>query len=82
MKLQCENQSRKIDNLGRVTIPKSMRDRLGWAQNDEVEFYTMDGTFIVLSKGKMRDSRYDVAIELLEELGLDIPEQLKKRDDL
>ena len=82
MKLQCENQSRKIDNLGRVTIPKSMRDRLGWAQNDEVEFYTMDGTFIVLSKGKMRDSRYDVAIELLEELGLDIPEKLKKRDDL
>ena len=74
MKLQCENQSRKIDNLGRVTIPKSMRDRLGWAQNDEVEFYTMDGSFIVLSKGKMRDSRYDVAIELLEELGLDIPE--------
>lgn len=82
MKLQCENQSRKIDNLGRVTIPKSMRDRLGWAQNDEVEFYTMDGTFIVLSKGKMRDSRYDVAIELLEELGLDIPEKLRKRDDL
>ena len=82
MKLQCENQSRKIDNLGRVTIPKSMRDRLGWAQNDEVEFYTMDGSFIVLSKGKMRDSRYDVAIELLEELGLDIPEQLKKRDNL
>lgn len=82
MKLQCENQNRKIDNLGRVTIPKSMRDRLGWAQNDEVEFYTMDGTFIVLSKGKMRDSRYDVAIELLEELGLDIPEKLRKRDDL
>lgn len=82
MRLQCENQSRKIDNLGRVTIPKSMRDRLGWAQNDEVEFYTMDGTFIVLSKGKMRDSRYDVAIELLEELGLDIPEKLRKRDDL
>ena len=78
MKLQCENQSRKIDNLGRVTIPKSMRDRLGWAQNDEVEFYTMDGTFIVLSKGKMRDSRYDVAIELLEELGLEIPKELKR----
>ena len=78
MRLQYENQSRKIDNLGRVTIPKPIRDRLGWDQNDEVEFYTMDGTFSVLSKGKMRDSRYDIAIEVLEELGLDIPKALRR----
>ena len=30
MRLQYENQNRKIDNLGRVTIPKPIRDRLGW----------------------------------------------------
>lgn len=38
----------------------------------------MEGTFIVLSKGKMRDSRYDIAIEVLEELGLDIPKALRR----
>ena len=78
MKLLYENQSRKIDNLGRVTIRKPIRDRLGLEQNDEVEFYTMDGTFIVLSKGKMRDSRYDIAAEVLAELGLEIPKELKR----
>ena len=78
MNLLYENQSRKIDNLGRVTIPKSIRDRLGWEQNDEVEFYTMDGSSVVLSKGKMRDSRYDIAAEVLGELGLEIPKELKK----
>ena len=78
MNLLYENQSRKIDNLGRVTIPKPIRDRLGWEQNDEVEFYTMDGTSVVLSRGKMRDSRYDIAAEVLGELGLEIPKELKK----
>lgn len=78
MNLLYENQSRKIDNLGRVTIPKPIRDRLGWEQNDEVEFYTMDGSSVVLSKGKMRDSRYDIAAEVLGELGLEIPNELKK----
>ena len=78
MNLLYENQSRKIDNLGRVTIPKPIRDRLGWEQNDEIEFYTMDGTSVVLSKGKMRDSRYDIAAEVLGELGLEIPKELKK----
>ena len=78
MNLLYENQSRKIDNLGRVTIPKPIRDRLGWEQDDEVEVYTMDGASVVLSKGKMRDSRYDIAAEVLGELGLEIPKELKK----
>ena len=38
----------------------------------------MDGAFIVLSKGKMRDSRYDIAAEVLGELGLEIPKELKR----
>lgn len=78
MRLQYENQSRKVDNLGRVTIPKPIRDRLGWTQNDDIEFYTMDNAFIVLSKGKMRDSRYDIAIDVLEELGLEVPKALRR----
>lgn len=78
MRLQYENQNRKVDNLGRVTIPKSIRDRLGWTQNDDIEFYTMNNEFIVLSKKEMRDRRYDIAIEVLEELGIEIPKALQK----
>ena len=78
MRLQYENQNRKVDNLGRVTIPKSIRDRLGWTQNDDIEFYTMNNEFIVLSKKEMRDRRYDIAIEVLEELGIEIPKVLRK----
>lgn len=78
MKLQYENQSRRIDNLGRVTIPKPMRDRLGWEINTDVEFYTLDDNYVVISRGKMRDNRYDVAVELLEELGLPVPEKLRR----
>ena len=78
MRLQYENQNRKVDNLGRVTIPKSIRDRLGWTQNDDIEFYTMNNEFIVLSKKEMRDRRYDIAIEVLEELGIEIPKALRK----
>ena len=78
MRLQYENQNRKVDNLGRVTIPKSIRDRFGWTQNDDIEFYTMNNEFIVLSKKEMRDRRYDIAIEVLEELGIEIPKALRK----
>ena len=78
MRMQYENQNRKVDNLGRVTIPKSIRDRLGWVQNDDIEFYTMDNAFIVLSKKKTRDSRYDIAIEVLEELGIEVPKVLRR----
>lgn len=63
MNLLYENQSRKIDNL----IPKPIRDRLGWEQNG--------WGFRCFVKGK---DRYDIAAEVLGELGLEIPEELKK----
>lgn len=77
-KLQNEFQVRKVDSLGRVTIPKALRDRFGWQQNDDINFYTWNNTFIVLSKGETRDSRYEIAVELLEELGLPVPDELKE----
>ena len=34
-----ENTTRKVDALGRVSIPKSLRDRLDIAAEDEMEFF-------------------------------------------
>lgn len=42
MELLKENTSRKVDSLGRVSIPKSMRDRLDINEGDEVEFYLLN----------------------------------------
>jgi AbrB family looped-hinge helix DNA binding protein len=42
MKLQSENTSRKVDSLGRVSIPKSLRDRLMINTEDQVYFYLLE----------------------------------------
>jgi len=41
MQLVNENVSRKIDSLGRISIPKGLRDRLGMATDTELNFYTL-----------------------------------------
>lgn len=79
MNLVSENVSRKIDSLGRIGIPKGIRDRLRLEVNDEMEFFTMTDDageqFICLSAHK-GNGRYAIAREVLEELGLEVPEQL------
>lgn len=40
---------RKIDNLGRVVLPKETRDMLGMETGDPIEIYT-DGECVVLKK--------------------------------
>lgn len=42
MVLTKENATRKIDSLGRVSIPKGMRDRFELNVNDEVEFFALN----------------------------------------
>ena len=41
MQLVNENVSRKIDSLGRISIPKGLRDRLNMGTDAEVNFYTL-----------------------------------------
>jgi transcriptional pleiotropic regulator of transition state genes len=40
----------KIDNLGRVVIPKTIRDALGIKHNDEISM-TVDNTKLIITKG-------------------------------
>lgn len=79
MTLSPENTSRKLDNLGRIVIPKGLRTRLGISDGEELEFFTMqaDGkNFICLTNNHEQDPKYRLAASVLEELGLDIPQIL------
>lgn len=82
--LTPENTSRKLDNLGRIVIPKSLRTRLGISENEELQFYTMrkDGiSYICLTNCHEEDPKYRNAASVLEELGIDIPLELLKKLD-
>jgi AbrB family looped-hinge helix DNA binding protein len=35
-----ENVSRKIDNAGRIVIPKHLRNKLNFTEGKEVEYFT------------------------------------------
>ena len=77
MKLFAENDSRKIDSLGRVTIPKSMRNRMGVREGDEMWFFSLvddNGLeYIAMTNQVGEDYRRAIARKVLEELGLEIP---------
>lgn len=44
---------RKVDELGRVVIPKEIRDRFKIEEETDIEFY-VDGSKIILQKQKKR----------------------------
>ena len=83
MELLKENTSRKVDSLGRVSIPKSMRDRLDINEGDEVEFYLLNADngeqFVCLTNHRPGANKYENAVKVLEELGLDIPKELENK---
>lgn len=41
MTIVCENTPRKIDASGRISIPKNMKNRLGFNDGDKIDFYTI-----------------------------------------
>lgn len=82
MELIKENTTRKVDSLGRVSIPKGMRDRMLIKEGDELEFYTLrDGeiNYVALGKSGMVDLKYLRAAEVLDELGIEVPEALMEK---
>ena len=79
MRIRPENTTRKIDALGRVTIPKGMRDRMGIRENDDMELFTMESggrEYICLASAQAMQDRYKLAASLLEELNIAIPADL------
>jgi AbrB family looped-hinge helix DNA binding protein len=78
--IRFENTSRRIDALGRITIPKAIRDRMFITENDDLAFYTLtlDGVeYVCLTKSGGVDPKYFAARAVLEELGVEIPAELE-----
>lgn len=78
-KLTPENTSRKVDDLGRIVIPSSLRKRLSIRPNDELQFLMLEcdnQNYICLTNNKTVDPRYVVAADVLNELGVELPTEL------
>ena len=78
-KLTPENTSRKVDDLGRIVIPSSLRKRLSIRPNDELQFLILEcnnQNYICLTNNKTVDPRYVVAADVLNELGVELPTEL------
>lgn len=75
---------RKIDQLGRLVIPKELRRNLGINEYDGVEIY-MDGDLIVLKKVDVKNSYVD-QLENIEKMmrgsGSFLPDELQTAVDL
>lgn len=86
MKLSKENVSRKIDSLGRLSIPKSIRDRLEIKENDIVDFFLLEDNDIdyvcftkhiePVEKSEDIEAKKAEALKLLAEMGIPIPREL------
>lgn len=83
MQLVNENTSRKVDSLGRISVPKGMRDRMGINTNDEMTFYTLitdkGEQMICMAPSTFVRDRFYIAAEVLDELGLDLPRELRDK---
>lgn len=86
MKITPENTTRKLDTLGRISIPKAMRQRLSVADLSEVEFFTIEDdhgrSYIAMATPREDETKAKCAeaIALLEELGVEIPEALREKE--
>ncbi len=69
--MKAENTIRRLDNLGRITIPKSLRTRLQIPDGAELEFFTHKNngiTYICLAEvNAKKKSDASAALDILKE---------------
>lgn len=73
-----ENTTRKIDSLGRITLPKGLRDRMFLSENAELELFTanIDGRqCICLASPVSEEAEIQKAIDFLAEKGYSIEKE-------
>ena len=73
-----ENTTRKIDSLGRITLPKGLRDRMFLSENAELELFTanIDGRqCICLTSPVNEEAEIQKAIAFLVEKGYSIEKE-------
>ena len=77
-----ENTVRKVDELGRVVLPKGLRNRFNIAVGEELAFYTLASPEYgdLIAVGKVNPTNdfddYTKAYNLLTKLRLPIPDEL------
>lgn len=78
-----ENCTKKIDSLGRITLPKGLRDRMYLSNdNDELEIFTanIDGrSCICLASPVNQLTKLLAAAEIFAECGVELPGEFKKK---
>lgn len=65
-------ETRRMDDLGRVAIPKVLRQGMGVKEGDELEMVCVDGKLILAPKGS------DLSLKKRQDLGLKLDLMLSK----
>lgn len=79
--MKSENVTRRVDSLGRLVLPKGLRQKLDIKEGDEMEVFVGEDngrTFVAFSKIVDKNEKAEEAIKLLEELGVVVPEELRE----
>ena len=66
--MKSENITRKLDSLGRITLPKSLRARLNIADGAELEVFTCDyegRTYICLTDTETKTTEGEIMVAKL-----------------
>lgn len=83
--LRPENVVKTVDNLGRITLPKGLRDRMYMnSDNNQLEIFTMDidgKMYICLTSPDTVDNRLYAAAEIFKELDVPLPKEFQQKID-